>query len=140
MAKGLNKKIVSSLLGKFIFDFKVQVKKEVEMKKRIYTILVGLMLIMSWTGLGMATERSIQGEPMTVTGTIDFRERSGGYYVLGETPPTVLIIVNQDPKVLEELFKGHQKVTIQGHLSGGADLLFIEKIDGKPYAGPQVSK
>ena len=45
------------------------------------------------------------------------------------------MVVNPNPKLLGQLSKSGKIVTIQGRLEGGADLLFIEKIDGKPYHG-----
>lgn len=67
-------------------------------------------------------------------GKIDYMENLGGYFVRGEEPPEEYFIVNQDPKLLEELMKSRKTVTIEGHSTIGADHLFIEKIDGQPYA------
>ncbi len=43
--------------------------------------------------------------------------------------------MNADAKVLEPLSNSGRTVSIQGRLPMGADALFIEKIDGKPYSG-----
>jgi hypothetical protein len=110
------------------------------MNKRMFALVLSFTLLLIWLGPLSALEKPSLGEPVTVTGKIGFRERSGGYYLMGENPPSVLIIVNQDPRILEVWFKNAKPVTVEGHLAGGADLLFIEKIDGKPYAGPQVNK
>jgi len=45
------------------------------------------------------------------------------------------MVVNPNPKFLGQLSKSGKIVTIQGRMEGGADLLFIEKVDGKPYRG-----
>ena len=52
---------------------------------------------------------------------------------MGEDPPGAFFIVNPDPKLLEELYKSGKPITIDGHLTIGADHLFIERIDGKSY-------
>ena len=49
------------------------------------------------------------------------------------------MIVNQDTQWLEKLLKNGKRVTIEGRLRG-AEFLFIEKIDGKPYRGKAASK
>ncbi len=57
------------------------------------------------------------------------------YFVAAESPPGEFIIVNEDTKLLDELLKSGRTVTIEGREAMGADRLFIEKIDGRPYRG-----
>ena len=45
------------------------------------------------------------------------------------------MIVNPDPTVLGNHMKEGKILTIEGHWTLGADLFFIEKIDGNPYSG-----
>jgi len=70
-----------------------------------------------------------------VQGRIDYMKSSGEYYVVGEIPTRTYFIVNQNTKLLEELFKSQKRITIEGNRATGADFLFIEKIDGQPYTG-----
>ncbi|HSB06688.1 MAG TPA: hypothetical protein VLK23_16020 [Thermodesulfobacteriota bacterium] len=76
-----------------------------------------------------------EGSPITIKGKIDFMKNLGGYFVLGEVPAREYIIVNENPKVLEELYKSGRIVTIEGRIVRAAEYLFIEKIDGKTYLG-----
>ena len=79
----------------------------------------------------------LQGEKVTIKGKIGYMINLKTYIVRGEAPPDVLFIVNQDPKLLEELMKSEKTVIIEGYYTIGADHLFIEKIDGKAYQGKE---
>jgi hypothetical protein len=79
----------------------------------------------------------LEGTKVTIKGKIGYMKNISGYVVQGEAPPDQLFIVNQDPKLLEALMKSGKTVTIEGHYTIGADHLFIEKIDGKPYQGKE---
>ena len=68
---------------------------------------------------------------LTVEGKITFL--GGRFYVLGKTPPGEFLIVNENPVLLGRLQKEGKYLTVEGHLTYSADLLFIEKIDGRPY-------
>ena len=81
-----------------------------------------------------ATTAAPEGPKITVKGKIDYWTNLNDYVVIGETPPRTYFIVNQDPKIMEELFRSKKTITIEGRRTTGADNLFIEKIDGKPYA------
>ena len=72
---------------------------------------------------------------VTVTGKIGYMKNPDAYMVKGENPPDQCFVVNPNKKVLEELYKSQKTITIVGHYTIGADHLFIEKIDGKPYKG-----
>ena len=74
---------------------------------------------------------------MTVKGKIDYMERLGGYFVRSLEPGGEFFIMNQDPKLLDELTKSGKTLTIEGriNLALGAEYMFIEKIDGKKYQG-----
>jgi hypothetical protein len=76
------------------------------------------------------------GEPkVTFTGKISYMKSVDAYIVKGENPPENCFVVNPNKKVLEALYKNQKTVTVVGHYTVGADQLFIEKIDGKPYKG-----
>lgn len=79
----------------------------------------------------------LQGEKVTIKGKIGYMENVKTYIVRGEAPPDELFIVNQDPKLLEELMKSGKTVIIDGHYTIGADHLFIERIDGQTYRGKE---
>jgi hypothetical protein len=111
--------------------------------KRLTQIILVLSVIALLASIGCA-KRSVQaqgvaapaieGTKTTVKGKIDYMENLGGYFFRGEDPYEVYFIVNQDPKLLKELMKSRKTVIIDGHYTIGADHLFIEKIDGQPYA------
>ena len=82
-----------------------------------------------------ATSVAPEGPKITVKGKIDYWKNLNDYVVIGEIPPRSYFIVNQDRKLLEELFKTGKTITIEGRRTTGADNLFIEKIDGKRYQG-----
>jgi hypothetical protein len=109
------------------------------MMKQLLKIGLSLFAIVIFISMGLAQQRPIDGEPVILTGKIGHMDRIGSYYVKGETPPAMVIIVNQDPKLLEELRASGKTVTVEGRLTLGADLLFVEKIDGKPYMGSRVN-
>ena len=73
-----------------------------------------------------------EGSKITVKGKI--ASTRSGYFLNGEEPPGRFIIANENPQVLGELAKQGNVVTVEGRLTIGADYLFIEKIDGVPYA------
>lgn len=113
------------------------------MKTILLSIVLCVAIIASLNSLALAqgekgsAARTVpsEGKQLTVQGKIDYMKALGGYFVRGEQPPTELIIVNPNEQVLEQLHKSDKKITIEGHLTVGADHLFIEKIDGKPYKG-----
>ena len=72
-------------------------------------------------------------EKVLVKGKVVYTKNLG-YYVNGEDPPGDLMVENQNIKVLKKLMKSKKTVTIEGHLTTGADNLFIEKIDGRKYS------
>lgn len=82
---------------------------------------------------------TIQEMPkITIKGKIAYMKALGGYMVQGEVPRNEFIIVNQNPDVLRKLAESEKNVTIEGRLTRGADFLFIEKIDDKPYCGEKA--
>jgi hypothetical protein len=70
---------------------------------------------------------------ISLKGKIAYVQRTGNYMVNGESPAEVYFIVNPDAKLLDTVIKAGKTVTIDGHLTIGADQLFIEKINGKKY-------
>jgi hypothetical protein len=87
---------------------------------------------------GQALEgKSPESSPVFVIGQIRYLESEGGYYIWGDHPyASIFRIANQDPEVLEKLLKtGSKHVNIEGRLTSGTNLLFIEKIWGQPYQG-----
>jgi len=104
--------------------------------------VVGIVLCLSIFALAafsVAAEKAAPqkaDEPkVTLTGKIGYMKNLGGYFLKGENPPEESMIVNQNKNVLDTLFKSQKTITVVGHYTIGADHLFIEKIDGKPYKG-----
>ena len=111
------------------------------MKKKMFSIMLTLAVIAMVSSFALAQGQTKDqgaksqvdmGQPVTVKGKIANMKALGGYYVNGEDPAGEFMIVNQDPKLLEGLFKSGKKVTINGRLRG-ADFLTIERIDGVKY-------
>jgi hypothetical protein len=117
--------------------------KEKEMKKECLSIVAILSALALFASVGFAggpapekgSAQAPEGEPIFVKGKVDFVKAVDRYFVRAEQPHTDLMVVNPNRKLLDELSKSGKTATIQGRLAGGADLLFIEKIDGKPYRG-----
>lgn len=112
------------------------------MKKTVLSIILIVSVVALFTGSAMAQAPTKEkgadtqmdkGQPVIVKGKIAYMKSLGGYFVNGEEPFGEFMIVNQDTKLLGELFKSGKKVTINGRLRG-ADFLFIEKLDGKKYS------
>ena len=118
------------------------------MKKKILSIFVILSVMAYAINFGFAggpapeqgSSQAAKGEPIVVKGKVALVERVDRYFVRGDDPPTELMVVNPNPKLLGQLSKSGKIATIQGRLAGGADLLFIEKIDGKPYRAEPAPK
>jgi hypothetical protein len=128
----------------FLFEFYPEEKK---MKRRLLLMVLSLAIAASAAGPAIAggpakvqsLNPSEMGQPVVVKGKIAFMQNLGGYTVNGEDPFGEFMIVNQDRQWLGTLLKNGKKVTIEGRLRG-AEFLFIEKIDGKPYSGKAASK
>jgi hypothetical protein len=107
--------------------------KEKKMKKKTSVGFAG----------GPAPEKgsaqAAKGQPIVVTGKIAHLNQLGGYYISGDVPAQEYMIENQDPQVLEKLLKSDKVVRIEGRRQG-AELLIIEKIDGKPYTAKPTPK
>jgi len=70
-----------------------------------------------------------------VIGKIEYQQSEGGYFIRGDQPfGRIYKIANQNPEVLEPLLKsGNKLINIEGRLTAGTNILFIEKVWGKPY-------
>jgi hypothetical protein len=86
-------------------------------------------------GADKAGSQKAEEPKVTLTGKIGYMKKLDAYVVKGENPPDQCFVVNPNNKVLEALYKSQKTITIVGHYTIGADHLFIEKIDGKPYKG-----
>ena len=101
----------------------------------VLSLLVVTMFACSSLNQKPAETTKTEGSPITIKGKIDYMKNLGGYFVLGDVPAREYFIMNQDLKLLEALFKSGKIVTIEGRIVRGAEYLFIDKIDGKPYTG-----
>ena len=107
--------------------------------------IVLVLTAISFFALAGCAQRSVQtpgaasvtpeGPTFTVKGKIDYWKNINDYVIIGEEPPRTYFIVNQEPKILEELSKSKKTITIEGRRTTGADNIFIEKIDGQAYQG-----
>ena len=109
------------------------------MKRFIVAGIVLCLSIFILAAFSVAAEKAGSqkaGEPkVTVTGKIGYMKNLDAYLVKGENPPDQIFIVNPNKKVLEALYKSQKTITVIGHYTIGADHLFIENLDGKPYKG-----
>jgi hypothetical protein len=83
------------------------------------------------TSEGKAPESS----SISIFGKIENQQSEGGYFIRGDHPfGKIFRIANQKPELLEPLLKtGDKHISIEGRLTTGTNILFIEKIWGKPY-------
>jgi hypothetical protein len=104
-------------------------------KNILFPMTLALSLLFFTAGIGFAQEAASNKDnsQVMIKGKIGYMESLGGYYVLGDDPPSELFIVNKNQKILKKLKNGGKTHTIKGHLTIGADHLMIEKIDGKDY-------
>ena len=118
------------------------------MKKKISVLMLCIMFAACLASPGftkdqptnpVTTPQMEQGQPIVVKGKVEFAQRLGGYFINGLDPAGEFMIVNQNPALLKDMSKSKKNVTIDGHLRG-ADFLFIEEIDGRPYQGAPASK
>jgi len=105
--------------------------------KRLISIILSLSIVtlVACSGITQKPAESTKPEGSVITVKGKIAQYMGRYFVKEESPPQEYIIVNEDPKLLDSLLKSGKTVTIEGRLTMGADRLFIEKIDGKPYTG-----
>jgi hypothetical protein len=102
----------------------------------ILLMILAFSLLFCAASIGLAQDAASGKDTpqVTITGKIGYMESLGGYYVMGEDPPSELFIVNKNQKMLKKLKNSGKKHTIKGYLTIGADHLMIEKIDGKKYS------
>jgi hypothetical protein len=105
-------------------------------RKEFVSVIVAVLFVLAAalsTGLAQEKAADMGMQKIKVKGKIGYAESLGGYYVMGENPPSEIFIVNPDKKILEKLKKSGKTVTIEGRLTISADHLMIEKINGKKY-------
>lgn len=111
-------------------------------RKRLIRIILSLSIV-AMAACSSLTQKPAEsakpgGSPITIKGKIDYMKALGGYFVHGEEPGGEFFIMNENPKVLEGLFKSGKTVIIEGRIVRGAEYLFIEKIDGNTYRGVET--
>jgi len=81
--------------------------------------------------------KAFESSAIFVIGKIEYLESEGGYFIRGDHPyGRIFKIANQNPELLEPLLKSSNKhINIEGRLTTGTNILFIEKLQGKPYPG-----
>ena len=111
--------------------------------KKFVRVVLSLMVV-AVVAVSVVTQKQAEsaepeGFKITIKGKIDYKQSMGGYFVRGEEPVEGYFIMNENPKILEELFKSGKTLSIEGRIVKGAEYLFIEKIDGKQYAGKKAA-
>jgi len=111
--------------------------------KKLIGIILTLSIValvacpgISQTPQGQTPEgKAPESSSIFVIGKIEYQQSEGGYFILGDHPyGKIFRIANQNPEILEPLLKtGDKHVNIEGRLTTGTNILFIEKIWGKPY-------
>lgn len=82
-------------------------------------------------------DKASDSSSIFIIGKIEYNPSEGGYFIRGDHPyGKIFRIANQNPELLEPLLKsGDKHVNIEGRLTAGTNILFIEKIWGKAYLG-----
>ena len=111
--------------------------------KKLIQIILGLLLFTMAACPGIAQKpqgQTSEGKPpessqVSVIGRIEYLQSEGGYFLRGDHPyGKIFKIANQNPELLDKFLKiGSKHVNIEGRLTAGTNILFIEKIDGQPY-------
>ena len=110
--------------------------------KKGFGLFLSMVVFIFLVGNGVAREpypaggsggKKKEGPAITAKGTI--KHLGGQFYLVSPENNDSFLIMEADAKLLGDLAKSGRTVTIQGRLPIGADALFIEKIDGKPYPG-----
>jgi hypothetical protein len=114
------------------------------LKKFIGIILtLSIVALVACSGIaqtpqGQAPEgKAPESSAIFVVGKIEYLQSEGGYFIRGDHPyGKIFKIANQNPEILEPLLKsGDKYVNIEGRLTPGTNILFINKIWGKAYLG-----
>ena len=108
--------------------------------KKIFGLLLSMIFLLALAGNGAARQpypvggsegKKKERPAITTKGTI--KHLGGQFFLVSPDVKDRFLIMEPDAKLLDELSKSGRTVTIQGRLPMGADALFIDKIDGKPY-------
>jgi hypothetical protein len=111
--------------------------------KRLSGIILALSIVTLVACPGIAQKpqeqtpegNASESSPIFVIGWVEYLQSQGGYFIRGDHPyGKIFRIANQKPELLEPLRKsGSKHVNIEGRLETGTNIVFIEKIGGKPY-------
>jgi hypothetical protein len=113
-------------------------------RNRLIAIIPALFLVMIFANPGFSQKNPQEQIPegktpessrIFVIGRIEYQQSEGGYFIRGDHPfGRIFRIANQNPEALEPLLKsGSKHINIDGRLTAGTNILFIEKINGQPY-------
>ena len=117
-------------------------------KSLLLVVAVGLLMTAFVANACLAQQEAPSQAPAKQTETMQKTVIKGkiafggsmGYYIQGVDPGHEFMITNQNPALLKKLMKSKKVLTIEGHYDMGADRLFVEKIDGKPYKAAAAKK
>ena len=99
----------------------------------IITYLTAIVMCASCSFAQQLDKNKAEMLKISIEGKISYVQRTGHYMATTESPYEEYFIVNPDVKTLDKLIKDGKQVKIDGHLTVGADQLFVEKINGKQY-------
>jgi hypothetical protein len=133
-----------------VFSISDNILENITMPKRrshmnrhglLYVVLVVWILVCAYAAFAQQQGLATKGDEtkVTIKGTILYMERTGGYMVRGEEPPEEFLIENADAKILGDIAKEGKTVIVEGRTPQGADMLIIEKLDGKHYPSPKCA-
>ena len=119
-------------------------RKEKEMSYKKLTgpaMTLSIVILIACSGISQTPQgqapggKASESSTVFVIGKIEYQQSEGGYFILGDHPHgKIFRIANQKPELLEPLLKtGDKHINIEGRLTTGTNILFIEKIWGKPY-------
>jgi len=114
--------------------------------RRLTGIILTLALTIVFANPGFAQQKpqgqtpegkAPESSSIFVVGKIEYQQSEGGYFIRGDhSYGKIFRIANQNSEILEPLLKtGDKHVNIEGRLTQGTNILFIEKIWGKAYLG-----
>jgi len=99
----------------------------------IITYLTAIVMCASCSFAQTPNKDKAEMLKVSIEAKISYVQRTGHYMATTESPHEEYFIVNPDAKTLDKLIKDGKPVKIDGHLTVGADQLFVEKINGKQY-------
>jgi hypothetical protein len=108
-----------------------------------FVLMLSVVMMVACSGMAQKPQGQIpevkatESSSVFIIGRIEYLYSEGGYFIRGDHPyAKIFRIANQNLDLLEPVLKTKDKhVTIEGRLEPGTNIVFIERLWGKPYAG-----